>query len=400
MSNLLIKLFVKNYKDVENSKVRKSYGLLASIFGIISNIIVCLLKLVLGVIFNLMSLIADGLNNLTDAGSSCVSLFGFVLSSKPSDKDHPFGHARIEYIAGLIVSIIIVFVGGQLVITSIQDIIASFQNPFEPIDDLFFYVTLIALVISILIKLYQGYFYRKLGRTISSTSLIATGVDSRNDVIATSVVLLGLVFSKVFSFYIDGYLSLAVGIFILISGIKLIFETANPLIGEKPDNSLIDRFISYLKQSPKILGYHDLQIHSYGPGVYFATCHVEVDSKENILEIHDLIDNIEKQIQKEMNIITTLHMDPIVIGDPLTDKIKEEVKTSLSDLPYILNIHDFRIVKGPTHINIVFDVIVSQDKALNLEEISKEIDSRIHSLSENYHPVVTIDYDYTSYLSD
>ena len=400
MSNLLIKLFVKNYKDVENSKVRKSYGLLASIFGIISNIIVCLLKLVLGVIFNLMSLIADGLNNLTDAGSSCVSLFGFVLSSKPSDKDHPFGHARIEYIAGLIVSIIIVFVGGQLVITSIQDIISSFQNPFEPIDDLFFYVTLIALVISILIKLYQGYFYRKLGRTISSTSLIATGVDSRNDVIATSVVLLGLVFSKVFSFYIDGYLSLAVGIFILISGIKLIFETANPLIGEKPDNSLIDRFISYLKQSPKILGYHDLQIHSYGPGVYFATCHVEVDSKENILEIHDLIDNIEKQIQKEMNIITTLHMDPIVIGDPLTDKIKEEVKTSLSDLPYILNIHDFRIVKGPTHINIVFDVIVSQDKALNLEEISKEIDSRIHSLSKNYHPVVTIDYDYTSYLSD
>ncbi len=400
MSNLLIKLFVKNYKDVENSKVRKSYGLLASIFGIISNIIVCLLKLVLGVIFNLMSLIADGLNNLTDAGSSCVSLFGFVLSSKPSDKDHPFGHARIEYIAGLIVSIIIVFVGGQLVITSIQDIIASFQNPFEPIDDLFFYVTLIALVISILIKLYQGYFYRKLGRTISSTSLIATGVDSRNDVIATSVVLLGLVFSKVFSFYIDGYLSLAVGIFILISGIKLIFETANPLIGEKPDNSLIDRFISYLKQSPKILGYHDLQIHSYGPGVYFATCHVEVDSKENILEIHDLIDNIEKQIQKEMNIITTLHMDPIVIGDPLNDKIKEEVKASLSDLPYILNIHDFRIVKGPTHINIVFDVIVSQDKALNLEEISKEIDSRIHALSENYHPVVTIDYDYTSYLSD
>lgn len=400
MSNLLIKLFVKNYKDVENSKVRKSYGLLASIFGIISNIIVCLLKLVLGVIFNLMSLIADGMNNLTDAGSSCVSLFGFVLSSKPSDKDHPFGHARIEYIAGLIVSIIIVFVGGQLVITSIQDIIASFQNPFEPIDDLFFYVTLIALVISILIKLYQGYFYRKLGRTISSTSLIATGVDSRNDVIATSVVLLGLVFSKVFSFYIDGYLSLAVGIFILISGIKLIFETANPLIGEKPDNSLIDRFISYLKQSPKILGYHDLQIHSYGPGVYFATCHVEVDSKENILEIHDLIDNIEKQIQKEMNIITTLHMDPIVIGDPLTDKIKEEVKTSLSDLPYILNIHDFRIVKGPTHINIVFDVIVSQDKALNLEEISKDIDSRIHALSENYHPVVTIDYDYTSYLSD
>lgn len=399
MTKLLIKLFVKNSENINDSKVREHYGLLASIFGIVSNIVVCLMKLILGLIFGLISLVADGLNNLTDAGSSIVSLVGFKLSTKPADSSHPFGHARIEYIAGLIVSLIIVFVGGELIISSVQDIISSFSEEFVPLSDLYFYITLCALAVSILIKLYQGLFYKKIAKRISSATLLAAGCDSRNDVIATSAVLIGLIISKIFSFYIDGYLSLIVGLFILVNGIKLIIETSNPLIGEKPSEELIQQFIEIIKREKNILGYHDLQIHSYGPNIYFATCHVEIDARKNILETHDLIDNVEKEIQRELNVITTLHMDPIVIGDPLTDKIKGEVTSTLKDIPYILNIHDFRVVKGPTHINVVFDALIKNEKNLSIEKAMKEIHDRVVSISDKYNPVITIDYDYTSYVS-
>ncbi len=399
MTKLLIKLFVKNSENINDSKVREHYGLLASIFGIVSNIVVCLMKLILGLIFGLISLVADGLNNLTDAGSSIVSLVGFKLSTKPADSSHPFGHARIEYIAGLIVSLIIVFVGGELIISSVQDIISSFSEEFVPLSDLYFYITLCALAVSILIKLYQGLFYKKIAKRISSATLLAAGCDSRNDVIATSAVLIGLIISKIFSFYIDGYLSLIVGLFILVNGIKLIIETSNPLIGEKPSEELIQQFIEIIKREKNILGYHDLQIHSYGPNIYFATCHVEIDARKNILETHDLIDNVEKEIQRELNVITTLHMDPIVIGDPLTDKIKGEVTSALKDIPYILNIHDFRVVKGPTHINVVFDALIKNEKNLSIEKAMKEIHDRVVSISDKYNPVITIDYDYTSYVS-
>ena len=399
MTKLLIKLFVKNSENINDRKVREHYGLLASIFGIVSNIVVCLMKLILGLIFGLISLVADGLNNLTDAGSSIVSLVGFKLSTKPADSSHPFGHARIEYIAGLIVSLIIVFVGGELIISSVQDIISSFSEEFVPLSDLYFYITLCALAVSILIKLYQGLFYKKIAKRISSATLLAAGCDSRNDVIATSAVLIGLIISKIFSFYIDGYLSLIVGLFILVNGIKLIIETSNPLIGEKPSEELIQQFIEIIKREKNILGYHDLQIHSYGPNIYFATCHVEIDARKNILETHDLIDNVEKEIQRELNVITTLHMDPIVIGDPLTDKIKGEVTSALKDIPYILNIHDFRVVKGPTHINVVFDALIKNEKNLSIEKAMKEIHDRVVSISDKYNPVITIDYDYTSYVS-
>lgn len=398
MSKLLFKIFIKNYQNTSDPVVRNKYGNLASFFGIISNLFICILKLVVGFIFGLISLIGDGLNNLTDAGSSIVSLIGFKMASKPADKDHPFGHARIEYIAGFIVSMIIIFVGGQLILTSVQSIIENFSKEFVQMEDLEFYITIAILVIAILVKIYQGYFYYKVGNTISSLTLKATGCDSRNDVIATSVVLLGLVLSRIFSFYIDGYLGTLVGIFILISGFKLILETSNPLIGEKPSNEIIQAFCNKIKSYKGILGIHDLQIHSYGPNIYFATCHVEVDAYKNVLETHDLIDNIEKDIQRELNIITTLHMDPVVIDDPLTNQIKSEVENVLKTIPYIVNMHDFRIVKGPTHINIVFDVIVNQDSKLKVNEMMNEIHSKIVSLNSTYNPVITIDYDYTSYI--
>ena len=300
--NILIKLFIKNYKDVNNPQVRQKYGNLASIFGIISNFFICVLKLIFGLLFNLISLIADGFNNLSDAGSSLVSLIGFKLSSKPADKDHPYGHARIEYIAGLAVSIIISILGVQLITNSISGIIDNFNKPFQKMEQIEFIITIVVLSISILVKIFQGLFYKKIGKRISSLALIATSTDSRNDVLATSFVLVGIIISQCCSFYIDGYLGCIVGIFILISGFKLIKETSNPLIGEKVDDELVKKLVHKILSYDGVLGIHDLQIHNYGPKTYYASIHVEVDASKDILSTHDMIDNIEKEILHEYRV--------------------------------------------------------------------------------------------------
>lgn len=398
MSKLLIRLFVKNYKDTASKKVRSSYGNLASIFGIISNVFVCIFKLLVGILFGLISLIADGLNNLTDAASSIISLIGFKLSSKPADKDHPFGHARIEYIAGFIVSIIICILGIQLVYNSISDIIFNWGKEYTPMPPLEFYITLGVLVVSILAKTYQGLFYNKISKIINSSTLKATALDSRNDVIATTAVLLGLIFSNIFKFYIDGYLGCAVGLFILYSGYKLILETSDPLISEKIDSELVREYIKKILSYDGILGIHDLQIHSYGPSTFFASLHAEVDSSIDILITHDLIDNIEKEVQKEFNILTTIHMDPVVLNDPYTEEVKNAVIPVLKSLTDIENIHDFRVVKGPTHTNIVFDVIIKQDSKLSDAELRSLIEENIRQINDTYCSVITIDHDYVSYV--
>lgn len=397
MSKLLIKLFVKDYKNTSDAKVRRSYGNLASIFGIITNVFVCLLKLIVGFIFGLISLVADGLNNLTDASSSIISLVGFKLSAKPADKDHPYGHARIEYIAGFIVSIIVVVLGIQLIVQSVTDIINCWGEPYQKLNDTFLIVTIIVLSVSILAKIYQGLFYYKIGKRINSGTLCATAIDSRNDVIATSVVLIGIIISQIFNFYIDGYLGCAVGIFICYSGFKLIKETSNPLISETIDPELTKKLINKVKSYPEILGIHDLQIHAYGPSTFFATMHVEVDSTQNILEIHDLIDNIEKECQKEYNILTTLHMDPVVLNDPLTTEIKAMVIPEVMKNKNVLSIHDFRIVKGPTHINVVFDVMIKQEAKISDEALKNAIEQIVISLHDDFVPVITIDHDFNSY---
>ena len=349
--NILIKLFIKNYKDVNNPQVRQKYGNLASIFGIISNFFICVLKLIFGLLFNLISLIADGFNNLSDAGSSLVSLIGFKLSSKPADKDHPYGHARIEYIAGLAVSIIISILGVQLITNSISGIIDNFNKPFQKLEQIAF-------------------------------------------------VLVGIIISQCCSFYIDGYLGCIVGIFILISGFKLIKETSNPLIGEKVDDELVKKLVHKILSYDGVLGIHDLQIHNYGPKTYYASIHVEVDASKDILSTHDMIDNIEKEILHEFNIIITIHMDPVVLNDPFTDKVRNQIIPILKALPYVNNVHDFRVIKGPTHTNIVFDVAICLETKLKDNEIENNIKQIIKDVDNTYNAIITIDHDYEEYIEE
>lgn len=395
MIKLLTKLFIKDYKNIQDPNVRDKYGKLASIFGIISNLFVCSLKLVAGLLFGFISMVADAINNLTDAGSSIITLIGFKLANKPADKDHPFGHARIEYIAGFIVSMIIVILGIQLVSNSIMEIVNNFNLPHESMDKTKLIVTIVVLSISIICKIYQCHFYKKIGKTINSVALEATATDSRNDVIATSAVLVGLIISNLFNFYIDGYLGVLVGLFILYSGIKLIKETSDPLISEKPNTELVKNLADFIKSHDDILGIHDVQIHAYGPNTYFATLHVEVDSKQDILVIHDLIDNIEKDCFKKFNVLTTLHMDPVVINDPYTNEVKELLLPKLKENKNITNIHDFRIVKGPSHVNIVFDAVINHDTKLSEKEIKEELEQIITSTNNIFVPVITLDRDYT-----
>ena len=395
MIDFIVRIFIKDYQNISDKDVRNSYGNLASIFGIITNIIICLIKMIAGLLFGFISMIADATNNLTDAGSSIITLIGFKLASKPADKDHPFGHARIEYITGFIVSMIIVILGIQLSMTSINDIIENFNAPFEKMDQTQFIITIVLLSIAIIGKFLQGLFYKAIGERIDSVALKANSEDSRNDVIATSAVLIGLVLSNIFNFYIDGYLGVLVGIFIIYSGVKLILETSDPLISEKIDEDLVKEFTDYIKNSENILGIHDLQIHAYGPNNYFATLHVEVDSTIDILITHDTIDNIEKDCLKKFNILTTLHMDPVVTNDPYTNEVKNMLLPVLSSCEDITNIHDFRIVKGPTHVNIVFDAVINPKSSKNEKEIKNELEKIVTSIDEKFVPVLTLDRDFS-----
>lgn len=400
MSKLLIRLFIKDYKNTEENQVRSKYGKLASAFGIFTNVLISIFKLVFGLLFGLISLIGDGLNNLSDAANSIISLVGFRLSAKPADKDHPFGHARIEYITGLIVSIVVVILGIQLIITSVKDIIAVYQNGFELIGQKEFIISVIVLGIAILAKIYQCFFYKKIAKTIHSVALEANAVDSRNDVLATSVVAIGLILSYCFKFYIDGYLGICVGLFIIYSGINLIKETADPLIGENPNNEIVHKLIQFVKESEGVLGIHDLQFHAYGPGKYFATMHVEVDASIDILITHDLIDNIEKSCFEQFNILTTMHMDPVVLNDPFTTEVHDQLYPLLKANPNITNVHDFRIVKGPTHVNIVFDAIKNTSCTLSDDEVKKQLSDIIIQYNASFNPIITIDQDYATFIED
>lgn len=397
MTRLFIRIFIRNYQETENPVVRRKYGNLASGFGIVSNLLICTFKLIFGILFGMISLIADGINNLSDAATSLVSLIGFKLSGKPADKDHPFGHARIEYIAGLIVSIIVVILGVQLMINSVEDIADHWNEEYIALSDTEFILTIAVLSVAILFKIYQGIFYYKIGNKISSVTLKAASCDSRNDVIATSAVLIGLFVSHLFSFYIDGYLGCAVGLFILISGIQLIKETSAPLIGQSIDPRLIQGIVSTIKAHPEILGVHDLQIHAYGPSIYFASIHAEVDAHGDILSTHDVIDNIEKEIHESFGVTLTVHMDPVVLNDPYTEEVRTKIIPEIEKISEIANIHDFRVVKGPTHTNVVFDVVVRNENCPHDEALSAQIQLIVSSVDPSYHAVVTIDHDYAEY---
>lgn len=391
MTDFLCKRFVKNHENTKEPQVREGYGKLASVVGIISNAILCIAKILVGLISGSIAIIADGINNLADASSSVITLAGFKLSAMPEDEEHPYGHARIEYITGMIVSVLIVVVGVELIKSSIDKIL----HP-EPLE--FSWSIVIVLILAILLKIWQAMFNIKVGKKINSVALTATGADSRNDVISTAAVLFSIIIGKMANIQIDGYMGVLVALFIIWSGIGLIKETSSPLLGEAPDPDLVAAISEMASDFDGVLGIHDLVVHNYGPGKIFASIHIEVDANGDLMESHDMVDNIERQLSKKLHIVLTAHMDPIKIDDPIVS-LMNEVTTKVTDsLDGISNVHDLRVVPGPTHTNIIFDVVVNPSCKLSTKEIHRKFTDAVKAIDENYFVVINFDKNYVNQL--
>lgn len=393
MRKLLLKIFIKDYKNTSNQTVRTKYGTLSGIVGIVANLFLCIFKIVAGFLSGSLSIMADGINNLSDAGSSIITLIGFKLSNKPADEDHPFGHERIEYLTGVIVSFIILAIGGILGYESILKIIASVKDP-ESISIEVTPVLYIIMGVSILVKCWLALFNHKNGKEIESTTLQATAQDSLNDCISTAAVIGGMIVFNIWHLPLDGYIGVIVSIFILISGIKMLKETMNPLIGEDISADLKNKIKERVMSYEGILGVHDLVVHTYGPNKIFATIHAEVSSTANILESHDIIDNIEKDFKDNLNINLVIHMDPIDITDPKTAALKETVLEILYDFDPKLSFHDFRVVHGITHTNILFDVSIPIKYNKTPQEVREYLVTKIKEYDLKLNPIIQIDQHY------
>lgn len=384
MTDLILRIFVRDHKNTEDPAVRDKCGRVAGAVGIVTNFLLFLMKIIVGTVFHSVSVTADAVNNLTDSGSSVVTLIGFKMASKPADEKHPFGHARIEYLSGVIVSFIVIFLGLQLGMSSIEKILTPEENVLTP-------VALVVLVISIQAKLWQCLFYRKVGRMIKSESVEATSKDSRNDVIATSVVLLGAVITMLTGVNLDGYMGAAVALFIVFSGVQLTISTADPLLGQAPEGELVQTITEKMLSYPGIIGMHDLAVHNYGVGRCFASAHCEVDAKNDILVSHDLIDNIERDFSRDLGIHMVIHLDPVIVGDARTDALHRKVQSLVTALYPTVTIHDFRVIWGVTHSNIVFDAAVPFAVKDSDAVITQKLEAEIQKLDPDYRTVVTID---------
>jgi cation diffusion facilitator family transporter len=382
-------MFIRNYRDTSDPEVRENYGRLGSLVGIAANIILSASKIAVGTMFNSISITADGVNNLSDTGSSVVTLIGFKLASKPADKDHPFGHARYEYIAGLIVSFTILLLGTELIKSSYGKII-------DPQEIEYGAAMAGVLIFSIAMKIWLSMFNNKIGEKISSATLKATSVDARNDVIATSAVLLAVFVSKLTGFQIDGYMGMVVALFIIYSGIGILKDTLSPILGEPPGEELVDEIERRIMSYEGVLNLHDLVLHNYGPGKYFGTVHVEVDANQNILKSHDMIDNIERDFSDDMNISMVVHLDPIITDDKEINDLKKMTNSIIKLIDERLTMHDFRVVRGETHTNLIFDVLVPFDFDMRNDELVDEISDFIKNEDRTYYAVITIDRSYVS----
>ena len=386
MTKLLIKLFVKS-NDVKDLKIRNKYAMLSSITGIIVNILLSIFKFVVGIIANSMSIISDAVNNITDAGSSVVSMIGFKLSQKEIDKDHPWGHGRMEYVAAFIVDVLIIIVGYQLLQTSIGKII----NPEMPsITN----VTIILLVVAILVKLWLFVFYRKIANTIDSAAIRGTAYDSISDTISTLAVLISAIVAKLANVSIDGYISILVSMFILFTGCKALKETIDLLLGEKPDEEFVKEIEEFTKNYELVSGIHDIMVHDYGPGRKIVSFHAEVPANCNILKAHDIIDQMEQDIYIKFNCITTIHMDPIVTDDEEINRMRELVEKQITEMNKEYSIHDFRMTDGGEHINLIFDLVIPRDSKIDKEEVQKEAQKRLHDINNKINAVIKVEYSY------
>jgi cation diffusion facilitator family transporter len=385
MTKLLLRLFVKNSDDVANSKTRAAIGKLSGVVGIISNLFLFAGKLAVGVLSGSVSITADAMNNLSDASSSIVTLVGFKLAEKPADEDHPYGHARFEYLSGLAVAALIVVIGFELAKTSVQKILSPAAVAFSG-------VTVAVLIGSIAVKLWLAIFNRTLGKKIHSGTLAATAADSRNDCITTAAVLVAGVVEHFTSWQVDGFVGLAVALFILWSGAKLAKETINPLLGEAASPELQELIVDYISANPKVLGYHDLMVHDYGPGQRFASLHVEMDQKEDPLLCHEIIDDIERECLRSHNIHLVIHYDPVVTDDPERNRLLAETMEILNDIDSRLHPHDFRMVKGDGHTNLIFDVVLPSDMMKDKKEIRQTLEQELSKReSTRIYTVITFD---------
>ena len=387
--NLISKLFIKNFEDINSPSVRASYGNLSGIMGIILNLCLFTAKLTAGVLTSSISVVADAFNNLSDAGSSLVTFFGFRLANRPADKEHPFGHGRYEYLTGLIISFFILLVGMELLKSSVDKIL----NP-DALTNMSM-LSIIILVASIAVKLWMFYFNKILSKKINSSALKATATDSLTDSIATSIVLIGLVFSQFTGINIDGYLGVAVAIFIFIAGIKTLKESISPLLGTPPEKEFVDDIKRTVLEDEIILGLHDLIVHDYGPGRCIISLHAEISDQEDLLKAHDKIDLIEKELEIKFNCLATIHMDPIASDDEYTLALKGKIVSKLLLINKDFSVHDFRIVQGDTHTNVIFDLVVPYECNEKNDIILKKVTEAIKSVDQKLIPVVYIEKPYT-----
>lgn len=390
----MIEKLIKDYHNKENPQVRVRIGRFAGIVGIVANAILFAIKLVFGLIFGSISIIADSLNNLSDSGSNVLTVVGYTISGKPADKDHPYGHARMEYLCSLFISLIITFLGFEMLTSSIDKLTTEAEAQEYSL------VAIIVMASTVIVKIIVAILNFKLGKHIDSATLRATAIDSISDVVATGAVVAGMVLTPYTGPYTDAIIGIVIAVYIMIMGIKLVIESSNTLIGEAPDKDVIHEIINKIKSYDGVLGIHDLVIHSYGANRCFATVHVEIDADGDIMHSHDLMDNIEADFLKNEGINLVIHMDPISISDPETNELRykcmEIVSAISSEYSHPVSMHDFRIVKGITHTNVLFDVSVTNEMSLTNEELCRILSDRIKGINPLYNLVLTIDRDYYS----
>ena len=384
--NFLVRRFIKNYQDTKDANVRTSVGKLSGIVGILNNLFLFVIKFVIGTIVHSVSIQADGVNNLTDAGSNIISILSFHFANKPADKDHPFGHERTETIASLFVGILILVLGFETVKESISKVIHPGSIDFRV-------ASVIILLVSIIVKFWMYTYNKKLSKTYDSSLLEASALASISDVCGTMAVLVSTLLSPVLHFNLDGYMGIVVSGIILYGAYGLLRDMINSLIGEAPDPELVHNIVDMIMAHPAILGVHDMMLHNYGPNKIFASAHVEVDSSKDIFETHDHIDNIEREVKENMNIDLVLHMDPVKVNDPETELYRAKVVEAIHQIDPKWGFHDFRIVSGPTHVNLVFDLVIPFEEKYTQEEIEAMLLKHIQS-NKKIYLVLTIDHPY------
>ncbi|MBP5427804.1 MAG: cation transporter [Clostridia bacterium] len=385
MTGLLPRVFIRDHEKTSDPKVRAAYGTLSGIVGIVVNLLLFAGKFIAGTVSGSIAITADAFNNLSDAGSSIVSLVSFRIAAKPADRDHPFGHARIEYIASMIVSFLVLLVGFEVASDSVKKIVSRESTL------VFSILAVTVLSVSILAKLWLALFNFRLGKKIGSDVMRATAVDSLSDTLSTAAVLAATLIFRFTGIDVDAWVGIAVALFIFWAGVRILRETQNSLLGEAPVKEVTDAIDAIVSGYPAILGIHDMMIHSYGPGHSFASFHAEVDGADDVFESHDVIDEVERRIRDELSIVCTIHMDPINTDDELTTELREETEELVREIDPRITVHDFRVVTGVTHTNLIFDVAVPFEIKMTVPEIKDAVSEKIRARHENYYAVVTVD---------